>query len=618
MPVIVDYTFDSAELKNPDGSLLTNLPRGASIVAGPGPRKAVDLGGAPAIDIDISSIDLPLENLYHVKLFFNLDGPFEGHQILAQSDRIPFKLGVFGRSPTVYLEASTCTTVGSWQSSTDHEPVTPGEWHSADLIYDNDTLVLFLDSRAIACHGFGRNRSLAFDPSARTVSVGGLNASTRFHGRIACFSLSTDLPLELRTSCLRQRETPQWNITTKLETLRPYRDLGEEFGDMTFLNHLNSYLQPYRQGAIVYHEGTGAFEMLLPVYLRYMALSQPAQDSLGHLISDSLPSEGEGHKSAFHGGAIYCNKETEAFEVLGQNYKDYSATGGPHSWGYPLDQPLPVNNGTFQRFEKATFYHKSGCKCAHEVHGPILQAFVSTGGLGKWGFPHSNTQRLDVDGHKGRDVLMSNFERGSFYWSESTGAHAVQGKIRQKWQTLGGPDMHFIQELGLPTTDEIDVPRVIGGRVSGFEQGVILWYGEREEMKVVYPFKIFIEKLETTRSTNCSAANANHLYFTVILNEGESTVFCQRYPKNEGFGNKECLEVNEELPLVLKPKPDVKISLTVDVWDAHPKEHEHVGTWVKTFDTGNAWEMTEDGGKLSSGAFGKVKDIQLAVRPEIG
>jgi hypothetical protein len=60
------------------------------------------------------------------------------------------------------------------------------------------------------------------------------------------------------------------------------------------------------------------------------------------------------------------------------------------------------------------------------------------------------------------------FERGSIYWTPSTGAHEVHGLIRDKWRDLGWE----AGSLGYPTSDEYVVS---GGRRSDFQHGSLVW-----------------------------------------------------------------------------------------------------------------------------------------------
>jgi uncharacterized protein with LGFP repeats len=62
------------------------------------------------------------------------------------------------------------------------------------------------------------------------------------------------------------------------------------------------------------------------------------------------------------------------------------------------------------------------------------------------------------------------YQGGSIYFSPSTGAHEVQGAIRDRWQLLGS-ETGF---LGYPLTDETGTPDGVG-RYNHFQYGSIYW-----------------------------------------------------------------------------------------------------------------------------------------------
>lgn len=58
---------------------------------------------------------------------------------------------------------------------------------------------------------------------------------------------------------------------------------------------------------------------------------------------------------------------------------------------------------------------------------------------------------------------------GSIYWSPSTGAWEVHGRIREHWASLGWEN----SSLGYPTSDEYSVPE---GKRSNYQGGTITWH----------------------------------------------------------------------------------------------------------------------------------------------
>lgn len=80
------------------------------------------------------------------------------------------------------------------------------------------------------------------------------------------------------------------------------------------------------------------------------------------------------------------------------------------------------------------------------------------------------------------EVYRREYEHGTVYWSERTGAHEVHGEIAERWRALGG-ETSF---LGLPTTDELRLAgsadataeadeHLAPGGYAHFEGGSIYW-----------------------------------------------------------------------------------------------------------------------------------------------
>ncbi|KAF2463740.1 uncharacterized protein BDR25DRAFT_307620 [Lindgomyces ingoldianus] len=607
---ILEYTFNEKVINDAEGVFPIILPPDAEIGSGPGSSRSVHLGPSGGFQADISKVPCGDVSKFHVNIIFNLNDEFDGRQVLAECEKIPFTLELIGGGGSVRLVGSVCSVTVDWRSTESwHSNIRSGIWHSADLIYDGETLTLFLDRRIVAYHSFGAAGQLSIEPAARSLLIGGQDG-TAFDGKIASFKLSREIPYDLQCLANHLRTTPEWHITTKLEMFRNIFDLGLPTAPVTKLTYLNSWWQTYTHGAVMYHSGT-AFEMHGEVLACYNKLPKSTKQSLGYLISDEQPTNTPpGRKSVFQGGAIYFSLGTGAHAVVGELYHAFEATGETQIWGFPIDAALPANGGLLQQFQKATWYFQHGAKHAHEVHGEILQSFVRSGGLGRWGYPVSNEMVVHTNSVR-RDVRRSEFEHGSLYWSAATGAHAIQGHIRKKWMELGGAEMCFVQELGLPKTEEMEVPNTDGAVMQGFEQGVIMCHGA-EAVIVVYPFKIFLKSLKTAASER----GGNDVYFTAMVNNGEETVFCRRYPEDNSFPRAEEVEVGVELPVLIKPEPEIPVVLTVDVWDhGDVGEHVHLGKWVQKLDASNAWGIARNG--RLEGRVDKVSKIVAEIRPTV-
>jgi LGFP repeat len=535
--------------------------------------------------------------------------------------RLPFTLELYGTGTfTVKLIASIRTASSSWRSTdASTANVSAGTWHRADLVFNRDTLAVFLDGAIVGLHAFEPSVLLDMSLSRKTINLGGKHLGNRFHGKFAAFRVETTVPEDLRALLDEQRNTPQWCVTKKLEELRSAggTDLGWPTGPIGFVSHTNSWVQTFCNGAILHNPATGTYEVHGVIRQLYDSLPLNTKIDLGQLLSDELPTvQPTGKESVFQGGAIYWSPITGPHEITGPVYKAYVASGGCKTWGFPVNEPVPVTSGYTQHMQNGTWYYQYGADEAHVVQGAILRAFVATGGLSRWGFPVTDEETTEVEGMK-REIRCSKFENAEWYWSEATGAHEVHGDILKVWTQLGGPDMHFIQELGLPVTDVVHIPGVDKGEMCGFEQGVICAYGTQDSVVVVYPLRIVLGTLSTANSPK---PGENELYCDVIVNRGESTVFCKRYPEDAtAFSPGTTVEIDEELPVLVKPDAMSSMTLTVDVWDYNKDgEHHHLGKWTKVLDATNAWGLRENGGELSSGEIVLTKNITVTVKPLVG
>jgi uncharacterized protein with LGFP repeats len=134
-----------------------------------------------------------------------------------------------------------------------------------------------------------------------------------------------------------------------------------------------------------------------------------------------------------------------------------------------------VPGGNDIRYAKCDIYY-SPATGAHEVHGAIRAEYNATASetdsAGRdvqtlLGLPTSD--EMDVPKYPG--ARMNTFQGGVIYWSPSYGAHVVYGFIGALYKSMGGPTSY----LGLPTTDEQANPEFHGGRLSYFQDGVIYW-----------------------------------------------------------------------------------------------------------------------------------------------
>ncbi|GCD93757.1 hypothetical protein [Embleya hyalina] len=97
---------------------------------------------------------------------------------------------------------------------------------------------------------------------------------------------------------------------------------------------------------------------------------------------------------------------------------------------------------------------------AHYIDGAIRDKWLALGGVNGLGYPLNDTAQQD--GGAGR---YNDFSNGSVYWSSATGAHVLSGAVRDKYVALDRE-----KALGYPTADEAATPDG-RGRFAHFSKG---------------------------------------------------------------------------------------------------------------------------------------------------
>ncbi len=615
---LINYVFKKLAIANPGGALPMTVTNG-TVTAGPGDTiagkfpKSVDLGTTGAASVAING--LPVDTArFAVRIVFNASGPVTNRQNLAESDFLPFSLFLLPRpgSATEFdLAASASPKAHGWRAASTRfaTGLKAGTWYVADLVYDQDTLAVFVDGAIVSVHAFPQGSITELTGKRLYVGTWVDGARDHFNGKIAVLKLHAGVPDELEAQVDERRAHPEWFITHKLESLRPALDLGEPTAGIAWEAGTGAYLQPHQNGSLMYHDSVGvAFEMHGAIHAYFTGMSNRAR--LGHLVSDEAPTtKAGGRKSVFSKGAIYWSGATGAVPVVDQIYLDYEALGESAGIGFPTAAAGSVTAGQQQLFEGARMYLKTGAPRALEVHGAILAKYLALGGPGTWGFPITN----ESDVKKGSSVIgkYSEFERCTIYWSGATGAFEGHGDIRRKYQDMGGPP----GELGFPTSDETDIPGVAGaGRYNSFQKASLLWYGSFASIVVARPFTIFIGHVNADESEGFLMGQ-NDMYIYVQVKDGSNVVYDKRHPSSGDWGGQNTKDVNLNIPVTLVPDPSRSVTFSVDVWEADPGNDDHLGKWTKVLDASNGWGLLENGGILNSGSFSDINSITASVKP---
>ena len=142
--------------------------------------------------------------------------------------------------------------------------------------------------------------------------------------------------------------------------------------------------------------------------------------------------------------------------------------------GEPLGPHTRIGTADAYRreFEHGTVYwcERTG---AHEVHGAIAERWREAGGESSWlGFPTTDEQALAGarPGDDPRPGGFAHFEGGSIYRTPRHGAAIVRGMVRDIWALLGWER----SPLGVPVADVV-FDRETGVLSGCFEHGSIAW-----------------------------------------------------------------------------------------------------------------------------------------------
>jgi uncharacterized protein with LGFP repeats len=188
---------------------------------------------------------------------------------------------------------------------------------------------------------------------------------------------------------------------------------------------------------------------------------------LGQPTSGEVPIRNGGVFQNFQGGTLYWTAPTGAHSVSGDFLRFYGAQGYENGFlGYPTSQENPIRNGgVYQNYQGGTLYWTAATG-THSVSGAFGQLYGSRGWEnGDFGYPTS--QEVPI-----RGGVFQNYQGGTFYWSATTGAQALQGSILDAYRRTGSEGGF----LGYPTSSEFDIA---GGKRTNFQGGYIEWSASR-------------------------------------------------------------------------------------------------------------------------------------------
>ena len=622
--MLLDYLLTKAAVTNADGSYPINFT-GCTVVPGPGAipsgqfDNALDFGAAGKGSTVLTNLKVNPKR-FAIRVVFQAKGAVTARQNLVESNLLPFSINLVPGAKSG--EITLCTTVfpkaHGWSGATTQfsAALKPGVWYTADLVYDNDTVGVFVDGEIVSVHAFPQGNIDLLPGNQLFIGTWVDGARDHFNGLIAAVQWFADVPPELESRLDERRQNPEWFTTYKYELLKPRLNFGSAKSAPAYNASMDAYLQPYDGGAIMYHDGTGiAFEMHGDILKFYNAFADKA--SLGYLVSDEgNTTHAGGRKNIFSKGGIYWSPATGAVPVTGRIYLDYENFGESSLIGFPTQAAHGVAGGFEQIFQGARMYYRTGATNAHEVHGAILDKFLATGGVGAWGYPITN----ETDLKNGASVMgkFSEFENCTIYWSGATGAFEVHGDIRVKYKDMGGPS----GEMGFPITDEGAIPGAAGARYSCFQNGSLLWYGSFDSIIVARPFRLFLGRIDTKESEGAFMGQ-NDVYIKVTVKVGANLIYNQRHPQSGDSDGHNVVDFNVNIPNTITPNsPNTVVTFGIDVWESDGGApfgggDDHLGVYSHDLTMANGWGLRENQGIFNSGSFSMINSITWSVKPQV-
>jgi uncharacterized protein with LGFP repeats len=235
----------------------------------------------------------------------------------------------------------------------------------------------------------------------------------------------------------------------------------------------------FQRGSIYSTPASGALALQGPVDEAFRAAGAAA-GVLGLPSTDVRTTpDGLGEYAHFAGGSIYWTKATGARVVRGPIRDLWAATGWERGLGYPTSSvaATPDGRGQYAHFQGGSIYWTPETG-ARAVSGPVRSHWAATGWERGLGYPTSSVAATP-DG-RGR---YAHFEGGSIYWTPETGARTVSGPVRSHWAATG-----WERGLGYPTTSVSVTPDGVG-RYAHFERGSIYWTQATGAHALSVPFR---------------------------------------------------------------------------------------------------------------------------------
>ena len=631
--LLLSYRLDGP-LTSRDGSHpLQGTP--GTLVAGPGDTVlgphpgAMRFGGTSHLSTELAGGDVPARAWTLRMLVQPAAGT--GTELLCRCETVPFALtltpgdvpGRRGLMAIVTAQAHGGQGINSVRSA--GMTVTAGTWYLVDLVYDHDTLGLFVDQQLVAPFGLADGRLAA--ASAGRLRIGGeANGSARLKGAVAGLQVLAGAPDVLSRRLAAARSAPHWYISrtyTEVDgaTLLGPATSGVEWDPVARANRMT-----FQKGFIMHDARLGAFALDGPLARGYQNLAEAQRAALGPLTSDAVTLARPACRYAhFAGGGLY-QSALGTVPVTGRIYRHYVAHGGPTGFaGLPRAGSGPIAGGRQHPFQNTRLFEHTASQQVFALAGPVAEEFTRQGGVARCGLPQSGVMPVyrpapgATNGGPGvRAGSRADFQNCAVFQQGDGRAYTVWTEFLRLHAQHGGLE----GELGFPTGDAVrSGTGFMAVEYQTFERGTIVRLGLYGNQTFVCPaFTLFLERLETRESEGFQGENDPYFHLSVERSrygEGGEVLYAERFPASGEYGDN-TVHLNRTLPLTL-PTNDATVAYTLraDVWDADgigAGDDDPLGDVRYELSLYNAWGQAITDGVIT--AIDRKATLLFAAKPQ--
>jgi len=244
--ISIQETFDCKQGIGPGKTIIGFYPY--SIAFGPSCKMKISLGEKKIIN-------------YHsfcIRVCFRVTGPVSNRQNLAEAAALPFALFVepcSNNAAEFQLTAGALSEPYGWieASTFCHRSLQKGQWYVADLVFDKDTLALFVNGtlagvKAVPMAHIPQNRESGYLFLGTTTN----GIDYRFEGEMAVIQWYNGIPSFLASQMADCRELPDWHISEKQTSLYKIHDFGYKTKKIQLDPYQGTITQEYEKGVIIF------------------------------------------------------------------------------------------------------------------------------------------------------------------------------------------------------------------------------------------------------------------------------------------------------------------------------------------------------------------------------